>query len=240
MSKKMSDWLVPLLLLGVALLLTVWRPWRLLPPWWQPWAPLALHHEMTPVTRWKLAQLREAPAATCRAVLATSRSERVAVMPLEDYKPAPSCPLTNVVRVQRTGVTFNAPFTAHCPMAVAWLMYEQQALQPLARDLFGEPVAAVNHFGSFSCRNIYHRANARRSEHATATALDVAGFRLADGTRIVVLDDWDNADKPLHGVFLRGVHEAACDYFGTVLGPDYNAPHANHFHFGTRGLRYCR
>ncbi len=237
---RISHWQVPVLLLAVLLLMLVWRPWRLLPPAWQPWAPLAVTHAMTPVTRWKLMRLRDAPAQACLEVLATAPPESADYLPLADYTPAPDCPLANVVRVRATSVAFNAPFTAHCPLAVAWLMYEQQALQPLARDTFGEPVAAVNHFGSFSCRNIYHRANARRSEHATATALDVAGFRLADGTRIVVLDDWDNTARPQHGVFLRAAHTAACDYFGTVLGPDYNAPHANHFHFGTRGLRYCR
>lgn len=231
---------VPLLLLAVLALTLVWRPWRLLPPAWQPWAPLAVTHEMTPVTRWKLMRLGNAPAQACRDVLATAPAQAADYLPLADYTPAPACPLTNVVRVRSTSVTFNAPFTAHCPMVVAWLMYERQALQPLARETFGETVAAVDHFGSFSCRNIYHRANARRSEHATATALDVAGFRLADGTRIVVLDDWDNAARPQHGTFLRAAHAAACDYFGTVLGPDYNAPHANHFHFGTRGVRYCR
>ena len=42
-------------------------------------------------------------------------------------------------------------------------------------------------FGSFACRNIYHRQQARRSEHATADALDVSGFRLADGRRVSVL-----------------------------------------------------
>jgi Extensin-like protein C-terminus len=30
--------------------------------------------------------------------------------------------------------------------------------------------------------------------------------------------------------FLRGVHAAACRRFGTVLGPEANHAHKNHFH----------
>ncbi|MEC8937804.1 MAG: extensin family protein, partial [Pseudomonadota bacterium] len=28
--------------------------------------------------------------------------------------------------------------------------------------------------------------------------------------------------------------------FGNVLGPEYNAAHADHFHLGMRGFRLCR
>jgi hypothetical protein len=30
--------------------------------------------------------------------------------------------------------------------------------------------------------------------------------------------------------FLRGAHHAACRIFGTVLGPEANRAHRNHFH----------
>ena len=30
--------------------------------------------------------------------------------------------------------------------------------------------------------------------------------------------------------FLRGAHQAACRIFGTVLGPEANSAHKNHFH----------
>ncbi len=38
--------------------------------------------------------------------------------------------------------------------------------------------------------------------------------------------------EPLTGkaVFLRAVHKAACNIFGTVLGPEANHAHKNHFH----------
>ena len=74
-------------------------------------------------------------------------------------------------------------------------------------------------------------------------AIDIAGFRLEDGTRISVVDDWDE-DGP-RSVFLRDVRDGACDLFATVLSPDYNAAHRDHLHLdqaarGEMGWRGCR
>ncbi len=93
-----------------------------------------------------------------------------------------------------------------------------------------------DHLGSFACRNIYHRQQARRSEHATADALDVSGFRLADGRRVSVLQGWrSETSRP----WLAVLSSSSCHYFGNALGPEYNAAHANHFHFGMRGQGFC-
>lgn len=49
------------------------------------------------------------------------------------------------------------------------------------------------------------------------------------------------ADK--RSLFLRTIHEEACDMFGTVLGPKANAAHANHFHLDLAKRRhraYCQ
>ncbi|BCB71988.1 hypothetical protein HME01_26950 [Vreelandella aquamarina] len=42
------------------------------------------------------------------------------------------------------------------------------------------------------------------------------------------------------GELLRAARDGACDTFGNVLGPEYNAAHADHFHLGMRGFRLCR
>jgi hypothetical protein len=94
----------------------------------------------------------------------------------------------------------------------------------------------IDHFGSYACRNIYHRANARLSEHATAEALDISGFRLANGQQVTVLRGWKQ-DKTQP--WLRAMLSASCAYYGNGLGPDYNAAHANHFHLGMRGYGLC-
>lgn len=44
-------------------------------------------------------------------------------------------------------------------------------------------------------------------------------------------------------LFLRSIHQGACSEFGTVLGPEANDPHRNHFHLdliARRGRGYCR
>lgn len=208
-----------------------------IPRHWAPWAPLYVDDPITPITQLKIKRLsgdREA----CLAALDTVPDGELSYIPLADYAPTASCPLTNVVRMQSSSVRFNQSFVATCPLALAWVMYERHELQPAAQEIMGSPVRQVDHVGSFACRNIYHRENARRSEHATAEALDVIGFRFENGQRITLIKHWD--DEGSVGEFLRAARDGACDTFGNVLGPDYNAAHADHFHMGMRGFRLCR
>jgi len=87
---------------------------------------------------------------------------------------------------------------------------------------------------------MYNREGASWSEHATADAVDIAAFRLADGTRITLVGDWD--DRGSKARFLRDVRDGACGLFSTVLSPDYNAAHRDHFHLdqAERMWRACR
>jgi hypothetical protein len=121
---------------------------------------------------------------------------------------------------------------------VAWSLFEAHALQPAARRHFGREVTRVVHFGSYACRNVNHREMGRRSEHATANALDIAGFVLADGTRIMLAEDWDGAGA--RAAFLRDVRAGACRFFDVVLGPDFNEAHRDHFHLDMGRFRACR
>ena len=232
----LTAFMVLLLLLGLFALL---QPWWQLPPQWNPRTALSLSDPITPITRWKMQRLKTSPQQ-CLALLATANESALQYLPLEDYTPVEGCPLSNVVRVERTGIRYNAPFTLTCPVTISWLMFERQRLQPLAEQHLGSPVARIEHFGTFACRNIYHRENARRSEHASAAAFDIAGFTTRSGVKVSVLKDWENSQAANKSLFLREAHDAACDYFGTVLGPDYNAPHANHFHLDNRNFGYCR
>jgi hypothetical protein len=43
--------------------------------------------------------------------------------------------------------------------------------------------------------------------------------------------DGESPGPPPEAVFLRRLHRGACGTFGTVLGPDANEAHRNHFHF---------
>jgi hypothetical protein len=220
-----------LIIVGVGLDKQGWS----LPPGWNPRAPLNVSAPITPVTSWKLASLKNDPEA-CLAALATAPALRYT--PLEDHTPVAGCPLNNVVRVERGQAAFNHSFVASCPLALSWTLFERHRLQPLAQELFGQAVVEVQHYGSFACRNVNGAKEGRRSDHAKAAALDVAAFRLTDGRRISVLEDWNDNGKA--GTFLRRAQDEACGLFGTVLGPDYNAAHANHLHLGMRRVSFCR
>lgn len=236
MVRRAGSWLIFIALAGIVALSS---PWQYLPAHWNPWEPLGIDHPMTPVSKWKLRRLHDHPEQ-CLSLLAAAPADVIDYTPLQDYTPVTGCPLTNVVRIARTSVEFNARFTVTCPLAVAWTMFEHQQLQPLAQRHFATPVQRVEHYGSFACRNIYHREDDRRSQHASANAFDVAGFRLADGTRITVLRDWDNPAAAGKSAFLQELHAKACNYFGTALGPNYNQPHENHFHLDGSGYGFCR
>lgn len=222
-----------LIAIGVAFDKGVWS----IPREWNPFETLRIQDPITPVTQWKLSRLKS-DRQGCLAVLDTLPDKALDYQALADYVAAPSCPLSNVVRLNESGVQFNRSFVATCPLALGWLMFEYHALQPTARHLLGSSVSGVEHYGSFACRNIYGRKNARRSAHASAEALDVAAFTLADGQKVSVLDDWQ--DEGNKGQFLREIHRGACRSFATVLGPEYNAAHANHFHLAMGGFSLCR
>lgn len=229
--------LLILVLLTGALALAWWQYGEHVPRHWHPLKPLQVDDPLTPVTRWKLHRLAD-DRDGCLAALATVPEGELRYTPLADHEPVAGCPLENVVRLESSGVDFNAGFVARCPLALAWTIYERQRLQPAAEAILGSRVSRVEHYGSFACRHVYGREAGRLSEHATAEALDVAAFRLADGREIRLLDHWDEEGE--RGEFLREARDGACDLFGNVLGPDYNAAHADHFHFGMRGFRLCR
>lgn len=91
------------------------------------------------------------------------------------------------------------------------------------------------------------------SQHAYATAIDLAGFTLADDTYVSVNDDWviDPAGEPTCEAETepgkdRFLHELICTLkaagtWNIVLTPNYNAAHRNHFHVDlTPGADFIR
>jgi hypothetical protein len=117
-------------------------------------------------------------------------------------------------------------------------MFERHTLQPAAQALYGQSVARIDHLGSFACRNVYNRESGALSRHASADALDISGFRLADGRSVSVLKDWPKQNQDAQ--FLRQVRDGACEAFSVVLSPDYNAAHRNHFHVDVGRWSVCR
>ncbi|MGH8463542.1 MAG: extensin family protein [Pseudomonas sp.] len=230
----MRKGMLVLCLVLVALTVYAWRlGWRL-PDAWNPWAALDVREPPNLLTPYKLGRLQDNPQL-CEQALATSG---LRYRPQADSPADAPCPLVNVVRVEGSSVRLSSSFLASCPLAVAYALFERHALQPAAQRAFSKAVVQVDHLGSFACRNLYNRKNGRLSQHASANALDIAGFRLADGQRIQLLKDWPGEGAKAR--FLRDVHASACDSFNTVLGPDYNAAHRNHFHLDMGFWQICR
>ncbi|MEA3012491.1 MAG: hypothetical protein QOD42_1036 [Sphingomonadales bacterium] len=201
-----------------------------------PWTALDLRRPIGTFTGRKLAALGEDPAR-CRALLTQAGARFAALPPRND---GPQCGYDNAVRLRGGALPGDAD--AACPVAAALILWEREIVQPAARRHFGRPVAAIDHFGSYSCRRVSGREESGWSEHARANALDVAGFRLAGGGRIGIAAHW--RDPGAKGRFLREVRDGACALFATVLSPDYNESHRDHFHFDQArrgaGWRACR
>ena len=198
------------------------RAWLAENPGSNPWAPLDLNDEPGWATKSKVMALRDDPAQ-CLAVLERSEVEFVPLEPLGE----PPCRREN--RTQLSGFPYagERPDTT-CAMAAALEIWCRDSVQPVAQEIFGQQVDRIEHFGSFSCRRVNGAETGRWSEHATGNAIDIAGFVLEDGTRIVLVNHWDTGDD--RAEFLRRVRDGACTAFGTVLSPDYNAAHRDHFH----------
>jgi len=126
-----------------------------------------------------------------------------------------------------------------CGVGQAFAAWARFGVARAAQQILGSPLQRIETFGSYSCRNV--AGSQRRSAHATAGAIDIAAFVLADGRRIVVSEDWSDGTGP-EKQFLRTVQRSACRRFATVLGPEYNAAHHDHFHVEgvITGDSYCR
>lgn len=123
-------------------------------------------------------------------------------------------------------VALRPSATLQCPMVPAVDHWLTTVIMPAARRHFGSDIAELKIASSYSCRRI--NGSGRLSEHARANALDVSAFHLTDGRTISVKQGWYGASA--ERAFLREVHRGACATFNTVLGPNADAAHRDHFH----------
>lgn len=203
-----------------------------------PWTPLTLADAVGRFTNYKIAGLRDDFPA-CRAVLDGGQLDYAVLPPVNA---GPSCGYSDGVRIGPSHSGLFAPrANTSCAVAIGLFLWEKQVVEPAAVRHFGQAVTRIETFGSYACRPVRGGREGRWSEHASANAIDIAAFRLADGRRIGVAGDWkgDGADA----AFLRDVRDGACRMFSTVLSPDYNAAHADHLHMDQAprgGWSFCR
>lgn len=204
-----------------------------------PWTPLDLNQPIGLFTGRKIVALTKRPDE-CRALLARAGVGFDRADPFGEGQ----CLVDDGLKLGAGSRTImlqpDNPKMA-CPVAAGLALWEWHVVQPAARRIFGQRVDVVDQLGVWNCRRI--AGSTSMSQHSTADAIDIAGFRLADGTKITVLDDWNEGGKK--AAFLREVRDGTCDLFSVVLSPDYNAAHADHLHIdqtdrGAFGRRSCR
>jgi hypothetical protein len=206
------------------------------PPALNPLPPVDLARPDAWLLDWRLASLRY-DAALCRRVLA---SPHIEARPIPDTPMVNGCGLITGVRLSKAGGAVASFDRLTCQAAVALALWLEHEVQPLAQEILGQRVIALQSSGSYACRNIAgSRLLSRfRSQHALANALDVSGFVLPGGRRIGILAHWKGSGPEAR--FLQAVHGRACRYFRVVLGPEHNESHRDHFHFDRGPFMRCK
>ncbi|MBW4710589.1 extensin family protein [Roseobacter sp. YSTF-M11] len=150
------------------------------------------------------------------------------------------CGLAEAVRVRSVSdVTLSQRSVMDCDTARALKSWVDQSVKPALRKQ-GGGVKGLRVAAHYACRTRNNKKGARISEHGKGRAIDISGFQLRDGTRITVLRGWTARAT---AQAMRDMHRGACGPFGTVLGPNADSFHRDHFHFDTARYRsgtYCR
>ncbi len=218
-------------------------------PWhYRPWTPLDLDAAPNFVWRTKVRAM-SLDGAMCRRALEQSRA-RIAY--LEDLESSDQCHIRNRVRLSGLATARLASVETRCEIAARLYLWEKHSLQPAARRHLGTGVTGIDHYSSYSCRQMRtgRGSSGRMSQHATANAIDISGFQLADGRTVSLIRDWGEAGEGTasgsggsagaKGAFLRAARDGLCTWFNITLSPDYNRLHADHFHADMGPFLTCR
>ncbi len=150
------------------------------------------------------------------------------------------CGVADPVRVVSVdGVSLSTPAIMDCPTASALNAWVAKGVKPSIGRL-GGGVAGLQVAAHYACRGRNSAKGAKISEHGKGHAIDISAIVLKNGAALSVLKGWRD---PAQGKVLKAMHRSACGPFGTVLGPDANKFHQDHFHFDTARYRsgsYCR
>lgn len=150
------------------------------------------------------------------------------------------CGIAEPVRITEVaGVRLSTSATIDCPTAQALHTWIEQGAKP-AVGRRGGGLAALTVAAHYVCRTRNNQRGARISEHGRGRAIDISAVVFENGQRVTVLHGWRSREN---GEMMRQMHRAACGPFGTVLGPNSDRFHQDHFHFDTARYRsgpYCR
>lgn len=149
------------------------------------------------------------------------------------------CGVKDAVSVRSvSGVMLSRPATMDCTTAKALNQWVSKGVKPAFRRR--GPVVELRVAAHYACRTRNNQRGARISEHGRGKAIDISAFIMRDGEVITVAGGWG---KGAVGRILRKVWKSACGPFGTVLGPQADRYHRDHFHMDTASYRrgpYCK
>jgi hypothetical protein len=166
------------------------------------------------------------PPSACRLAL----TDTIAIAPsIPDIRGPGGCGGEDLVRLEaivlpdKRQVPVKPAAILRCKMATAVAEWIRSDIAPLAEKT-GSPISEFDNFDSYQCRGRNNVAGAMMSEHGRANALDVRGFKLANG-RMMSLTDRNLARETRESVL-----HSACTRFSTVLGPGSDWYHEDHIH----------
>ena len=150
------------------------------------------------------------------------------------------CGLDDAVKISAiSGVALSQHSVMDCRTARILKSWINGGMKP-AVGKTGGGVVQLRVAAHYACRTRNSRKGAKISEHGKGRAIDISAFTLSNGKEISVLRHWGSGKN---GRILKKMHRSACGTFGTVLGPNSDRHHRDHFHFDTarhRGGAYCR
>lgn len=198
------------------------------------WGEADLEEPIRLFTSEHIRALRDDPQA-CLAALDGSNMSYENVTPRSS---TPECRWQAGVQISGSNLDYAAPEppVASCALAAALYIWEREIVAPAAARHLDAEVEEILHYGTYNCRRENGSQAGRWSQHASANAIDVSGFRLTDG-RIVGVHRWDNGGAD--AAFLIEVRDRSCGIFTGVLGPEYNDAHADHFHLDMGPWEIC-
>lgn len=180
-----------------------------------------------------------APSNSCIDQLWDTRANFILISDKVDRE---GCSLRNAVRLESFGgdrgaIKVTNLSAVSCDVAHAMSGWVRYGVDRAAREILGSGVARIETFGAYNCRMI---AGTRRlSAHAAGKAIDVSGFILDDGRQVSLKHSW-HGGSAAERRFLRAIRQSACRRFNTVLSPDYDAAHVDHFHLEVGRGSLCK
>ena len=207
------------------------------PPQDLPWRPLRLTEPIGAATRAKI----DRTAQSSKVCLAALKTNGVRFSPAVSPAITGPCVIPTPVRLDEE--LYPKGPVVDCSLAAAFALWSRQGVQEPAMRLLHQRVVTFDQAGTYECRGI--RADSgtatlasQPSAHAQGEAIDIAGFKLSDGSTVTVAKDW--ADPGPRGQFLHEVRQSACAVFHVVLSPDYNQSHKDHLHLDMGRSNLCR